>query len=669
MHETMDPKTEYEQLKAEIERHNLLYYELANPIISDFEYDQLVLRFKELEKLLNKSQTDSPVRNVGSDLQVQASVIPHKQRMYSLDNAYSLDEVEAFLSKIAMELGYWPDVCLEHKIDGFSINLYYDKGELIYATTRGDGFNGEVVTQNVRAIIDIPHTIKHLSPIEIRGEIYIPIEDFLLINESRRNNGEREFANPRNAAAGSIKLKDIEEMKKRSLRTILYSLGYREKLAIEKQSELLTFLAENRLPTSPHSVVLNNMDDIRSFCLEWEQNRSTLPYEIDGIVLKIDSIVIQQKLGFTNKSPKWAIAYKFKPEIKSTILKEVQYQVGRTGAITPVAFLEPVSISGSTVSRCTLHNEDEIKRLDLHEGDTVHIIKSGEIIPKILEVDVSKRSPAARPVQFSQHCPACNSSLFKEENGSIHYCINNSCPAQLQRSLEHFVSRNAMNISGLGESLIARLIDERLLSQVQDIYKLDYSFIAKLDRLGEKSVNNLKEAIESSKNMNFDKVLYALGIRYIGERTAQILAEHFGSIDKLMIASKRELESIPEIGAKIAASVCEYFSNSENQNLIRDLQAYGLSFIYHTQRTTNVLKGKSFLITGTLESSGRKEFEALIQSHGGKILSSVSGSLDYLIVGTNPGSKLSKAIKLGTVKTISENELLNMINEDKQEGG
>ena len=655
-------RSEYAKLKVEIERHNVLYYELANPMIDDVEYDQLVKRFKELENLLGiDSGSDSPVARVGNDLGKGAKVIAHKQRMYSLDNAFSLEEVQAFLDKITLEHGSFPRVMLEHKIDGFGINLYYDNGILQYATTRGDGFEGEDVTTNLKTIKSIPIRIKHLYPIEIRGEIFIPIEAFLKMNEERRTAELKVFANPRNAAAGSIKLKDSHEVSKRSLEAIFYSIGYSSNLQINTQTELMTFLQSNDFPVSKHSKPAHSMQEIQSYCHLWETQRHTLPYDIDGIVIKIDNFGLQARLGYTNKSPKWAIAYKFRPEEKDTRLLEVQFQVGRTGAVTPVAILEPVLISGSTVSRCTLHNEDEINRLDLHLGDTVRIVKSGEIIPKIIKVLLDRRPVDAPSVTFIDNCPACNSPLHRDENGSIRYCLNSSCPAQLHRSLEHFASRDALDITGLGESLISRLLEENLIRGIPDIYTLKPELISSLDRMGPRSAQNLIDAIEASKTKGFDKVLFALGIRYVGERTARILAEHFGHIDALMAASLEELEAVPEIGKKIAETLSDYLSNSQNKALIESLRNVGIEFEYKSQKVSNILEDKTFLITGTLAGRGRKEMEELIQAHNGKILGSVSSKLDYLVLGDNPGSKLSKAQKIPTVKIVSEVEVLAML--------
>jgi len=655
-------KQEIQRLRAEIERYNLLYYELANPSISDYEYDQLARQLKELEALVEADERgESPLDKVGSDLRPGAETIPHLQRMYSLDNSYSTEELEQWCVKLASELGFFPTLTAELKIDGFSINLHYENGELRHATTRGDGITGEVVTPNILTLTSIPKSISHLSPIEILGEIYIPVADFLKLNEERQANEEKAFANPRNAAAGSIKLKNPEEAKKRHLNAIFYSVGHSPDLPLQKQSELLAWLAEQGFPTSGQFRVCASYNEVREFCDHWEKERYSLPYEIDGVVVKVDDLALQKRLGFTAKSPKWAVAFKFKPEEKETRLLEVQYQVGRTGAVTPVAILEPVYISGSTVSRATLHNEDEIKRLDLHLNDIVRIIKSGEIIPKILTAIPAIREPNAVPVGFPANCPVCSSQLERDEEGAISYCPNASCPAQLQRRIEHFASRDAMDISGLGTSLIARLLEQNMIAGLADIYRLDYEALAQLDRFGEKSAENLRNSIEASKARNFDRVLFALGIRYVGSVTARHLAEYFGTVDELLIAGEETLAQVPEVGSKIALSLKAWFGNPLNLKLVEKLRAQGLRFSYELRRESETLTGKTFLLTGSLENYDRKTMEELIRSHGGRIVSGVSTSLNYLVVGAKPGSKLAKAQKLPSVKIISESELLELI--------
>lgn len=655
-------KKEIERLSKEIERHNVLYYEFANPSISDIEYDKLVERLKDL---LNKypefNAEYSILQKVGSDLSSAAKTIRHKQRMYSLDNAYSLDEVKAFIQKVESETGSIPQVCLEHKIDGFSINLYYDNGLLQYATTRGDGFEGEVVSENVKTIKSIPHKIDFLNSIEIRGEIFYDTDTFIELNKERENIGEKLFANPRNAAAGTIKLKDSSIVAKRNLQAAFYTIGYCSEPIAKSQGELLKLLKNWGFIVSTDYSLASTFDEIAEYCNNWGDKRSSLSYVIDGIVIKVNQFNIQQELGYTNKSPKWAIAYKFKPEEKETTLLDVQFQVGRTGAVTPVAILTPVYISGSTVSRATLHNEDEIERLDLHIGDTVVLVKSGEIIPKILSVNQSKRIIEAPKVSFPNNCPVCNSKLFKEKDGAITYCSNTKCSAQLQRQIEHFVSRDAMDITGLGESLVSRLIEIGLLGSIEDIYKLNFDKLATLDRLGQKSATNLKTSIEDSKKQPFDRVLFALGIRFVGTKTARILADYFENIDNLINSSFDHLKTISDIGDKIAQSIVDYFRLEENRKLVLFLKKEGISFTNKKSSGNAILKGKAFLISGSLTNYNRKEMEELIIGNGGKLLSAVSKNLDYLILGDNPGSKLSKAQGIKTIQIIDENTILKML--------
>ncbi len=645
-------------LQEEIKRHNRLYYAKAEPEISDFEYDLLVQELKELQG----SGSKAILNTVGNDLSENAKTIPHKQRMISLDNAYNLDEVQAWWDRLTLELNARPCLCLELKIDGFGINLMFKSGKLQYATTRGDGNVGEDVSRNFYTLKGIPHSIELQGEIEIRGEIYISRKDFAEMNLAREAMGDKLFANPRNAAAGSIKLKNTEELEKRKLQALFYTIGYSEHdPGFDTQMQLLDFLQKQGFPVAPQRVCVVSAEELRNFCDTMEKSRADLDYEIDGVVVKVNDFSLQKKLGYTAKSPKWAIAYKFKPEEKDTTLIKVEYQVGRTGAITPVAILEPVYISGSTVSRATLHNFDEIRRLDLHEKDSVRLIKSGEIIPKIIQVNKNKRSQAAVPIALPTQCPVCGSPLSREEDAAIEYCSSSTCPAQLSRSLEHFASREAMDITGLGSSLISRLVELKMLSRISDIYALDYAAIASLDRLGEKSVENLKNAIEESKSRNFDRSLFALGIRFVGIVTARNLAQHFGNIEAIQKADLEELSLVPEVGDKIAMAIKDYFENPKNIDEIQRLQNLGLNFSYEYQQSSQNLSGLSFLITGSLNHYNRKDMETMILSHGGKILSSVSKNLDYLIVGDKPGSKLAKAEKLATVKIIDEDSFLDMM--------
>ncbi|MDP8210331.1 MAG: NAD-dependent DNA ligase LigA [Candidatus Stygibacter australis] len=650
------------QLQEEIKRHNLLYYQKSASEISDYEYDDMV---KELEKLEKENpqyaEPASPTQKVSSDLTGERKVIEHKLRMYSLDNAYSLEEVSAFLDKIALEINTFPEVMMEHKLDGFSINLYYENGILQYATTRGNGYEGEDVTGNVTMINDIPQKIDHQGKIEVRGEIFFSKSEFVRLNIERENADENLFANPRNAAAGTIKLKDCNLVAQRRLESYMYAVGYSETMTAENQKELLAFLKKQGFRVNERSRSAKKFEKIKAYCEDWDQKRYNLPFEIDGIVIKINDFGLRQELGYTSKSPKWAIAYKFKAEEKETILETVEFQVGRTGAITPRAVLQPVHLAGTTVTHATLHNADEMERLDIHLGDTVKVIKSGEIIPKITGVDADKRPADALKAEFPSECPACGTELHREMDGTIYYCNNIDCPAQVHRRLTHYASREAVDIDGLGEALIQQLIDNDLISKIEDIYELDYEKVLLLERQAKKSVENLKQAIEQSKQQKFSKILFGLGIRYVGDKTARILAKHFGYIDKLSEADLEKLLEVEEIGEKIAQSVIDFFANPLNQEMIAALKEAGVNLEAEEIISGDRLAGKTFLVTGSLSGYSRQEIKEKIESEGGRILSSVTKNLDYLLVGEKPGSKLGKAKKLETVQIINEKEFEEML--------
>ncbi len=656
---------EIKDLREKIAYYNTLYYKKAVSEISDFKFDQLVKRLQYLEKKYPQYIIDdSPTKIVGSDVSDNSKIIAHKIRMYSLENAYSLNEIKIFIDKIQKVDERTVTMTTELKIDGFSINLFYENGKLQYATTRGDGFEGEDVTENIKTIKSIPHEINYKRPIEARGEIYFPIKEFKRINKIREKNGEKLFANPRNAAAGSIKLKDVEVVASRKLDSIIYSVGLFNDPNINTQYELLDFLDEQGFNIVEVGYV-TGIEEITSQCEKWEQSRYDLDYEIDGLVIKVNDFQLQQKLGFTSKSPKWAIAYKFKAEEVETQLLGVDFQVGRTGAITPVARLKPVYISGSTVSNATLHNEDEIKRLDLRIGDYITIIKSGEIIPKIIDVNYQKRESGSKEIEFPKICPVCGTILKKEEDGVITYCININCPAQIQRRIQHFASRVAVDIDGLGEAVVKQLIEHKQINKVQDIYHIDFDEFQQYEKQGEKSAENLKNAIENSKIQKFHKILFGLGIRYVGARTSKILCSHFKNIDEMINADYDDLVEIDEIGEKIARSVFEFFRNENNLLMIRSLQEVGMKMVSENIETDDILKGAKFIITGSLSNYSRNEIKKLIEKNGGKVISAVSKNLNYLIAGENPGSKLKKAKEIGSVNIISENEFLKMIGIDK----
>ena len=655
-----DIEARIKELKAQIARHDKLYHQLAIPEISDYEYDMLLRELQSLQQELGLEDEQT----VGVDLSADSKTIDHKQRMYSLDNAYSIQELQNFYTKITDELGAKPLWSVELKIDGFGINLYYENGELQYALSRGDGVAGEVISANISAVQGVPQKIPFQGQVEIRGEVYISIDDFIKLNEERAENEEKTFANPRNAAAGSIKLKDLDEVKKRHLKAVLYAVGFADPMPVESQTELLYWLREQGFSVTEHHVKASTFAEIEAFCRRWEEQRYTLPFEIDGTVVKIDDFALQKRFGYTSKSPKWAIAYKFKPEEKETVLNEVQFQVGRTGAVTPVAILEPVYISGSTVTRATLHNEDEIKRLDLHLSDTVRIVKSGEIIPKIIAVDAAKRAADALEISFPTSCPVCGNTLHKDEDGAIHYCPNAMCPAQVHRKIEHFASKDAMDIVGLGEAMVKTLLEVRLISEIADIYRLDYAKVATIEGYGPKSAENLKNAVEASKTRNLDRVIFALGIRHVGKVTASTLANHFGSMEALCRADAESLMNIPDVGPRVSDSILTFFSQEPNLKLIKELEGYGLTMQIQVSDKPQPLAGLNFLITGTLDNYSRKEMESMIKERGGNILSSVGKQLNYLIVGEKPGSKLIKAQKLEHVKIINEQEALRLMGMD-----
>ncbi len=657
---------EIKELREKIAFHNDLYYKQNRSEISDTEFDKLLKRLQSLEtKYPQYKQKLSPTEEVGSDLTAQRDAIPHKVRMYSLDNAYTLEEIEEFYDKIATHSDVNPYFTTELKLDGFSINLYYEYGMLQYATTRGNGFEGEVVTKNIKTISSVPLSINYHKPIEVRGEIFLPRYEFNRINSERELKGEKLFANPRNAAAGTIKLNDSQEVKTRKLDYRVYSVGFFDNNRINTQYKLLEFLKTQNFRTIFSDLnqfnIIKGKQNIIDQCRLWEHKKDDLTYDIDGLVIKVDDFDLQKKIGYTSKFPKWAIAYKFKAEEVETQVLGVDFQVGRTGAVTPVARLKPVHISGSTVSNATLHNEEEIKRLNLRIGDYVTIIKSGEIIPKIIKVNLHKRETNSQEIEFPKRCPVCNTILEREDEGIINYCNNINCPAQIQRRIQHFASRDAVDIEGLGEAVVKQLIEHKQISVIQDIYQIDFNDFKLYEKQGKKSSENLQNAIENSKSQKFYKILFGLGIRFVGARISKILCSYFKNIDELKKAEYEELVEIDEIGEKIARSVYEFFRNESNLLMIQSLQATGVVMSEDDKKINSILQGAKFIITGTLENYNRNEIKEMIENNGGKVISAVSKNLNYIIIGANPGSKLAKAKKNESVKILRENEFLQMI--------
>lgn len=651
-------------LRKELERHNFNYYVKNEPEITDFEYDILMMELDSLEKMFPEfASDDSPTKKVGSDIEKNSKFrqFPHKYPMLSLGNTYSMDELNAFDSRIRSTESTDFEYSCELKFDGTAICLTYSKGYLTRALTRGDGTVGDDVTQNIKTIDAIPLKVDTELDFEIRGEIYMPYDAFEKANQERIANEEQPFANPRNAAAGSLKQLDPEQVRKRGLKCVLYHiLG--ESLPFRTHSESVDWAKNLGFPISEYAQTAANLQQVWDFISEWDERRHSLPFPIDGIVIKVNDLDLQKKLGFTAKSPRWATAYKFKPEEALTKLISIDYQVGRTGAITPVANLEPVALSGTTVKRASLHNSDQMEILDIRIGDYVYVEKGGEIIPKITRVELSKRDKNALHPQFPANCPDCGSVLVKDEGEAKHYCLNELCPTRVKGKFIHFISRKAMNIA-TGEATIEQLYSKGFIRNLSDLYNLTPEQLMTLEGWKEKSVSNLLESIGKSKQAPFERVLFSLGIRHIGETTAKLLASHFKNIDNLRAATKEELLTVEEVGETIANSILEYFSNSENLAVIQRLKEVGLRFDSENDSSTisELLKGVTIVVSGNFSRS-REEIKKLIVAHSGKCTGSISGSTTYLLAGEKAGpEKLKKAEKLN-VKILTEEELYKIIN-------
>jgi DNA ligase (NAD+) len=648
----MGAKERIKELSKELHHHNYLYYVLDQPEISDYQFDQ---KLKELEALENEhpeyADENSPTKRVGGQVTKNFKTVKHNERMYSLSNSYSKEDMEDWLKRIRKIISEDITFTCELKYDGASINISYENGEFVRAVTRGDGFEGDDVSHNVRTIRSLPLKLnaKNLPyKFDVRGEIVLPLEGFAQLNAERVKEGLEPYANPRNTASGSLKLQDSSETAKRPLDCLIYGIQA-EKLEIKSQYEVLNTLRDCNFNIPKEVKLCKNLDDVFEYINYWDENRHDLPFETDGVVVKINSLSHQEELGHTSKSPRWAMAYKFKAEEATTILKKITYQVGRTGAITPVANLEPVQISGTTVKRASLHNADQIKKLDIREGDTVFVEKGGEIIPKITAVDFSERNPDSSPTEYITHCPECNTELVKEEGEAVHFCPNtSSCPPQVTGRIQHFISRKAMDIEGLGGETVALLVKEKLVNNYADLYTLKKEDVINLERMAEKSAQNLIDGIEKSKNQPFEKVLFALGIRYVGETVAKTIAKSLKDIDEIIKAKKERLEQIDEIGERIADSVISFFKNPDNLEVIDRLKSYGLKFkIEESDKNSSKLEGLKFVVSGVFENFDRKELKTSIEKNGGKVMSSLSKNTDYLVAGDNMGpSKKEKAEKL-----------------------
>ncbi|MDR2926853.1 MAG: NAD-dependent DNA ligase LigA [Cytophagaceae bacterium] len=652
-----------EALRDKLNLYNHKYYVLNNPVVSDFEYD------KEMEELMALEAAHpecfdptSPSVRVGSDLNREFKQVPHLYPMLSLGNTYSEEEIKDFCNRIDKAVSRSVNYVCELKFDGTAISLTYENGILTKAVTRGDGQVGDDVTENVKTIKSIPLRLRGDYPqqFEIRGEIYIPHKGFEQLNKERTDIGEEPFANPRNAAAGSLKLQNSSMVARRPLECFLYQL-LGDELPADTHSENLEKACSWGLRISPNMKFCESFDKIIDFVKEWDTKRKTLPFDVDGVVIKVDSLPMRDELGYTAKSPRWAIAYKYKAEEAYTRLLSVDFQVGRTGAVTPVANLEPVQLAGTTVKRASLHNADIIATLDLHYNDLVAVEKGGEIIPKITAVDVLQRPADSRRVEFIKECPECGAPLKRTEGEAAHYCPNETeCPPQIKGKIEHFIGRKAMNIDGLGSETVTLLYDNGLLHNVADLYKLTVKQLLPLERLGEKSAQNIVSGIEISKTVPFARVLFALGIRFVGETVAKQLAEAMKSIENIEKATFDQLTDVDEIGDKIAGSILNYFKDEKNIEIINRLKAAGIQFEKEQSvSASDRLKGVSIVVSGVFSRS-RDEIKALVEAHGGKNVSSISAKTDYVLAGENMGpAKLEKARKLG-IKIISEEEFINM---------
>jgi len=659
-------KDRIEKLRRDIRRHDHLYYVLNKPELSDHEYDGLYKELKDLEERHPDLITaDSPTQRVGGQPIEGFKVVRHMSPMLSLDNTYSADEIRKFDERVRKNLsGKEPEYVVELKFDGVSISLRYEDGRWVLGATRGDGLQGDDVSNNLKTIRSIPLVFdesadKVPSLVEVRGEVYMNKDSFAKINEAKRRSQEDLFANPRNAAAGSLKLLDPKEVARRGLDIYIWGIGYYEGVKFATHLEVLEYLKRCGFRVNPYFKLCRGIEEAVEYCNSWETKKGKLDVEIDGMVIKVNDLAQRSELGMTSKSPRWAIAYKFPAERALTRLTDIVTQVGRTGAITPVAVLEPVHLSGTTVSRASLHNFDEIKRLDVRVGDKVYVEKSGEIIPKVISVAKEQRSGKEKEFKAPDRCPACGAKLARLHEEVALRCENAGCPAQIKERVLHFASRSAMDIEGMGEAIVDQLVDNGLVRDYGDIYALRFEGIKNLARMADKSAGNLMDAIEKSKSNELNKLVYALGIRHVGERSGWVLADHFGSIEKLQHASMEELTQIDEIGEVMAESIYAFFRNKENLRIVAKLKSAGVKFSQNRRTAGGKLEGKTVVITGTLKSFSRSEAEDLVRRSGGKTSASVSKNTDILVSGEAPGSKFDKAKELG-VKIISEEEFKEM---------
>ena len=662
----MNAKEQIISLRSELHKLNYNYYVLDDSSVSDYDFD---LRLKELKKLEDLHpefyDSNSPTVRVGGDITKNFATIVHNSPMYSLDNSYSIEDLYDWEKRIKKIIEDNIEYTCELKYDGASISLSYIDGKFVKAITRGDGIQGDDVTPNIKTIPTVPLVLQgdFIKNFDIRGEIVMPIEGFKKLNSERLSNGEEPFKNPRNTASGSLKLQDSKEVSKRPLECLLYSIVESSGI-IKSQYESLEIAKKLGFNVSNEIKLAKSIEEVFEFIKYWEINRNNLPFEIDGVVIKVNDTNQQNELGFTSKFPRWAISYKFKPEQSSTILKNISYQVGRTGSITPVANFEPIDLAGTIVKRASLHNSDFINKMDIRINDTVFVEKGGDIIPKIVKVDLSKRSVSSEKTIYINHCPECNSELKRNEDEANHYCLNyNFCQPQVSGRIQHFISRKAMDIDGLGAETVNLLVEHNLIKNYSDLYRLKTEDIIGLERMAQKSSENLISGVLLSKEISFDRVLYGLGIRHVGVTVAKKLAYHYNNIDALMCASYEDLETVDEIGGKIAESVINFFAAQENIMIINDLKFYGLNFQISSSKIikSDKLFGSMFVVSGVFSQFSRDELKLEIEKNGGKVKSSISTKTSYVIAGDNMGpSKRLKAESLN-VAIISEEDFVKMI--------
>ncbi|MED0676936.1 NAD-dependent DNA ligase LigA [Aneurinibacillus thermoaerophilus] len=656
------------ELRKIIEQHNYYYYVKDNPQISDYEYDQLMQELIHIETEFPELLTpDSPTQRVGGAPLESFEKVEHSIPMLSLSNAFDEQDLRDFDRRVRQGLGVEGPIgyICELKIDGLAVSLRYENGRFVRGATRGDGRTGEDITQNLRTIRSLPLVLKKPLTIEVRGEAFMPRRAFERLNKERAMREELLFANPRNAAAGSLRQLDPKIAASRSLDIFLYSVVGEDTLPVDTHSGSLSMLEELGFKVNPERRVCEGIEEVISFIEGWTEKRGELPYDIDGMVVKVDRLAYQEELGYTAKSPRWAIAYKFPAEEAITILRDIEVTVGRTGAITPTAILDPVQLAGTTVQRASLHNEDIIREKGIMIGDHVVVKKAGDIIPEIVEVKVDKRTGDEQPYHMPTHCPACDSELVRLDEEVALRCINPQCPAQIREGIIHFVSRNAMNIDGVGEKVVTQLYEKGLVRSVADLYYLDREELLKLERMGEKSVDNMLNAIEASKNNSLERLLFGLGIRFVGEKAARLLAQHFGTMEALQNATEEEIVTVHEIGTKMAESIVKYFAKPEVVETIERLREAGVNMEYKGLRPEEVdadspFAGKTVVLTGTLASVTRKEAQHMIEARGGKVSGSVSKRTDLVVAGEAAGSKLGKANELG-IQVIDEKTFLEWI--------